>query len=86
MSKSNMKTNIDIDSIIENATMIVCGYAFSKLEDGNIRIISIEPPYHASILQPDGEIVETDMDDIEMEIVNDYWKRNKKYMEDSIYA
>jgi hypothetical protein len=81
-----MTNTLDIDKIVENATMIVCGYAFSKMNDGNIRIISIEPPYHASIIQPDGEILETNMDDIEIEIVNDYWKRNKKFMEDNIYA
>jgi hypothetical protein len=81
-----MITNKDIDKIVEDATMIVCGYAFSKLEDGHIRIISIEPPYHAAIIQTDGEVLETNMDEIETEIVNDYWKRNKKYMEDNTYA
>jgi hypothetical protein len=38
------------------------------------------------LYNPNGEILETSMDDIEIEIVNDYWKRNKKFMEDGIYA
>ena len=33
------------------------------------------------VLSEDGEAVETTMDDIEIEIVKDYYKKNKKYME-----
>jgi hypothetical protein len=81
-----MITDNDIEKIIDNAIMIIYGYAFLKQEDGNIRIISIESPYHASVIQENGEILETNMDDVELDIVNDIWKRNKKYMEDNVNA
>lgn len=81
-----MLTDNDIEKIVGNANMIICGYAFSKQKDGNIRIISIEFPYHASVIQENGEVLETNMDDVEIDIVNDIWNRNKKYMEDNINA
>ena len=33
-----------------------------------------------------GDIYETSMDDIEIDIVLGYWKKNKKYMEENAYA
>ena len=37
-------------------------------------------------MSSEGEIYETSMDDIEIDIVLVYWEKNKKYMEESIYA
>ena len=49
--------------------MIVCGYAFSIMDDGNIRIVGLNAPHHASVLRStDGEILETNMDDVELAI------------------
>lgn len=62
------------------------GYAFLPKDNGNISIVSIHPPYHAALIRPDGEMLETSMDDIELSIVTDYWQRNKKYMEVEHYA
>jgi len=38
------------------------------------------------VLDKNGDMVETNMDDIEIEIVSDIYRRNKKYLEDSVYA
>ena len=73
-------------NILENAHMIVCGYAFTKSEDGNIRVLNIRPPHHAIVMSQEGDIYETSMDDIEIDIVLGYWEKNKKYMEESTYA
>lgn len=62
--------NSDIQEIILSAVMIVCGYAFSIMDDGNIRIVGLNAPHHASVLRStDGEILETNMDDVELAIV-----------------
>lgn len=81
-----MLRNSDINAIVQNAAMIVGGYAFSKVDDCNIRIVRLEYPNHALVMRPDGEVLETNMDDIELEIVLGYWERNRKYMEEEAYA
>lgn len=78
--------NLDeIKAIRSNADMIVCGYAFTKKEDANIQIINLSHPYHALVLSSDGEVLETSMDDVELNIVMGYWHKNQKYLE-AIYA
>lgn len=40
--------------------MIVGGYAFSKMDDRNIRIVGLNSPNHALVICPNGEILETE--------------------------
>ena len=77
-----MTTN-DVEQIAANAIMIVCGYAFMKMENGYTRIVNLQVPHHALVISAEGEVLETSMDDVELEIVLGYWKRNKKHMEDA---
>lgn len=71
----------EIKSVAEKARMIVCGYAFSQNEEGFIRVVYLHSPYHALVMTSEGEVTETNMDDIEISIVQKYWNRNKKLME-----
>ncbi len=64
------------------ADMIVCGYAFTKTENSNIRVLDLKEPHHALLMSPQGEVFETSMDDVELSIVEGYWKKNQKYMEE----
>ena len=73
-------TKEELQDIIENANMIVCGYAFTKSEDGNIRVLHIRQPHHALVISPEGDIYETTMDDIEINIVLGYWKKNTSHL------
>ena len=76
---------LDIKEVADKADMIVSGYAFTK--DGDmVRILNLSAPSRAAVLDKNGDMVETNMDDIEMEIVTDIYRRNKKYLEDSVYA
>lgn len=79
-------TDNDIMKIVESATMVICGYAFIQMTDGNIRIVGLKYPHHASVIRPNGEILETNMDDVEVDIVLEYWKRNQKYIKEEEYA
>ncbi|MBO5070048.1 MAG: hypothetical protein J6C37_06780 [Roseburia sp.] len=67
--------------VADAAELIINGYAFTK--DGrNIRVLNLNRPDRAAIMTDSGEVIETSMDDIELDIVSEYFKRNKKYMED----
>lgn len=63
------------------ADLIVNGYAFTK--DGtNIRVLNLNRLEKAAFISESGEVLETSMDDIELDIVLDYFKKNSKYMEE----
>lgn len=71
----------DIFQVADNADMIVNGYAFTKNEDC-IRVLNLNNPQKAIILDGQGLVLETSMDDIEIQIVKDYLIKNKEFMED----
>ena len=57
----------DILSIADHADMIVNGYAFSKSND-SVRVLNLNNPASACVLSADGKILETTMDDIELDM------------------
>ncbi|WP_288983813.1 DUF7723 family protein [Treponema succinifaciens] len=69
-----------IKELADNAEVIICGYAFSKCENG-ISVVNLNAPDHAAVFSNEGEMLETSMDDIELSIVRDYLEKSKKYME-----
>lgn len=71
---------IDTVKIAENAEMIVNGYAFTSIPAG-VQVVNLVRRT-ACVFGDDDTVIESSMDDIEMEIVADYYHRNKKYMED----
>ncbi len=75
--------NDELLKVSSAAGMIVCAYAFSKAEDSNIRVLDLREPHHALLMSAQGEVLETTMDDVELSIVEEYWEKNKKYMEES---
>lgn len=70
----------DIKEIADNADMIINGYAFTK-NDRWIKILNLNCLNHAAVIY-NGEIVETNMDDIENEIVLDYYENNRMFLEE----
>ncbi|MDD6442322.1 MAG: hypothetical protein PUG71_09510 [bacterium] len=71
----------NILEVADAAEVIVNGYAFTK--DGtNVKVLNLNRPDKAAVLSKDGEVLETSMDDVELDIVVDYYKRNRKYMEE----
>lgn len=71
---------IDMTAIAEKANMIVNGYAFTIIPAG-IQAVNLARNT-ACVFGSDGSVIESSMDDIEMEIVSDYYRRNKTFMED----
>lgn len=62
----------EIKAVAEKAMMIVCGYAFSQTEEGFIRVVYLHPPYHALVMTSEGEVTDTNMNDIEISIASKY--------------
>lgn len=71
---------IDIMRIADNADVIVNGYAFTA--DGNIiRVMNLNNPLSTAVIDSNDEVIETTMEDIELDIVMDIYSRSKCYME-----
>jgi hypothetical protein len=71
---------LNIKEIADKADMIINGYAFTK-EDEWVRVLNLNCLNHAAVILHE-KIVETNMDDIENEIVIEYYKQNKQFMEE----
>lgn len=72
---------ISIKEVADKADIIVNGYAFTKDKVG-YRVLNLNSPDRAVVLDYSGEMLETTMDDIEVGIVKDYFIKNKNYMEE----
>lgn len=71
---------LNIREIADYANMIINGYAFTR--DGEyIRVLNLNCLNHAAVIYKD-KIIETNMDDIEKQIVEDYYQTNKQFMEE----
>ena len=57
-------------------------YMEVKQWDEGYQILNLNRPDKAIVLSVDGETLETTMDDIEIQIVKDYYNGNKKYLEE----
>ena len=72
---------LSVKDVADNANMIINGYAYTK--DGDyIRVLNLNSLNNAAVIYKD-EIVETNMDDIEIQIVLDYYSKNKEFMEEA---
>ena len=71
---------LNIKEIADKADMIINGYAFTKGGE-YVRILNLNCVNHAAAIYG-GKIVDTNMDDIENQIVMDYYMQNKQFMED----
>ncbi|MDY6244655.1 MAG: hypothetical protein SPL63_08700 [Roseburia faecis] len=71
---------LNVKDIADKADMIINGYAFTK-EGEYIRVLNLNCLNHAAVIYKD-KVVETNMDDIEKQIVIDYYENNKQFMEE----
>ena len=74
-------THERLQEISDNADMIVNGYAFTKKDDGFICILNLDHPENAMVVNDKCELIETNMDEIEQQIVLNLCKRNLQIME-----
>ena len=70
-----------IKDIADKADVIVAGFAFTKMENGRIRVVNLEKTNEVCVLAPDGNMLETTMDDAAVCLVQAYYLKNKEFME-----
>ena len=70
----------DPQAVADSADVIINGYAFT-LEGDLVRVLNLYRLDRAAVFSLQGEMLETSMDDIELEIVRDYFERSLKYLE-----
>ena len=71
---------LNVKNVADKADMIINGYAFTKDKE-YVRVLNLNYINHAAVIYND-KIVETNMDDIENQIVLDYYENNKQFMEE----
>ena len=72
----------ELKEIADNADLIIAGYSFTKGDNGFIRILNLENPKQACLLQKNGEMLETTMDDITLLKVQSYYLKNRVLLEE----
>ena len=72
---------VDIKSVADQADMVVNGYAFTRCKEG-FRVLNLNCPNKAVVLSDNAEVLETSMDDIEIQIVRDYLQKNRNLLEE----
>ena len=70
----------DIEAVASTADMVVNGYAFSQEDDGRIRVLNLNSPTTAAVLDSEGNVLETSMDDMELGIVRGYFSNNREFL------
>lgn len=72
---------INIQTVADNADMIINGYAFTK-DDENIRVLNLNNNKRSLYFSKNGNVINSSMDDIEIGIVKHYYNKNSSLMED----
>lgn len=71
---------VDLKQVADSADMIINGYAFTRCEEG-FRVLNLNHPDKAAVFSEKGDVLETSMDDIEVQISKKYLIDNKKFLE-----
>ena len=69
----------EIQRIADSADMIVAGYSYTTDKNGNVRVLDLEHPDRAAVLQPDGDTVIQNrgtVSDKDMRTIQKYIKTN----------
>ena len=71
----------DVKKVADEADMIINGYAFTQNEEG-WRVLNLNRPDKAAVFSKNDEVLETSMDDIEIQIEKSYLEKNRKFLEE----
>ena len=72
----------EIIQIADDADMIVNGFSFTLTEEGFVKVLNLNNPEEACVLNRDGEMIETSMDDEALFKVQAYYLQNKELVEE----
>ena len=71
----------DMVTMANEAEVIICGYAVSKFGFG-FRVINLHDLNSCSVFGEDASLIETNMNDVELSVAREYFRKALKYMED----
>jgi hypothetical protein len=66
-----------LKEIADKADMIIANYSFTVTENGNVKILYLSDPNQACVLDKDGDMVMSSMDDARLALVQAYYLKNK---------
>lgn len=69
---------INIQEVADKADMIISGFAFTRSGE-RIRVLNLNNTSNAAVLNPDGEVIEASMPEIELAIVEEYYRKNREF-------
>ena len=75
-------TSDELQKIADDAPIIVSGYAFTPDAEGFIRVLNLYKPEEACVLDAEGNMIATTVDDVTLLKIQDIYRRNKQFMED----
>ena len=71
----------EMETLANEADVIICGYAVSKCGFG-FRVINLHDLNSCSVFGEDASLIETNMNDVELSVAREYFRKALKYMED----
>jgi hypothetical protein len=71
-----------LNTIADKADMIFAGYAYT-IADEKIKVINLENPDSAAVLDREGNMLETSMSDVELALVESYYIKNIELLEET---
>ena len=72
---------MSLNELVDASSVIINGYALQKIDKG-IRVVNIHKPTHVSVFSDAGEVIETNMDDVELHIAKTCYSKGLPYTED----
>ena len=66
----------DIERLAQSADFIVNGYAYICREE-SVRVVNLHNTARVAVLDMSGKVIESSMHDIEINIVQAYWAKNR---------
>ena len=72
----------ELMKVADDADMIINGFSFTITEDGLIKVLNLNNPEEACVLNKDGEMVEAAMNDGVLFKVQAYYSQNRELMEE----
>ncbi len=71
---------LNLERVIEQADMISLGYAFT-IKGPFIRVLNLYNPECAAVIEHDGAVVETNMNDRELQKMLQVYQKNKEFLQ-----
>lgn len=70
-------SELQLKEIADNADMIIANYSFTVAENGDVKILYLSNPDQACVLDKNGVMVMSSMDDVQLALVQAYYLKNK---------